>query len=288
MDFFSFVKDKSDELHNSNLSYSENSIWELIEGCTCIPKQDIILGRLPENFDESGFLKDFDASFERLKSGEPLQYITGKAYFRNIELYVNSSVLIPRPETEMLIDFAKSYFSQASIDAKNGLVADICTGSGCIAISIASEMGSTVYATDISNDCINLAKKNAALNGDSENMHFLCGNLCEPLSHLAGTFDCVVSNPPYVPTSVFESLKWTVKNFEPAIAFLAGDDGCQYMAELSSGAYRLLKPSAMFACEIFEENPDVFKGIIENAGFVQAEIVSDLAGRPRFVVAYKN
>lgn len=288
MDFFSIVKDKSEELRNSNLSYSESAIWELIESCTGILKQDIILGKLPENFDESSFLKDFDALFERLKSGEPLQYITGRAYFRDIKLEVNNTVLIPRPETEILVDIAKHYLQGKNIETGSARVGDICTGSGCIAISIASEMGATVYATDISNDCINLATKNAALNGVSENTHFLHGNLCEPLSRLAGTFDCVLSNPPYVPTSVFKSLKWTVRNFEPAIALKAGDDGCQYMAELSSGAYRLLKPDGMFACEIFEENPDVFKGIIENVGFVNAEIVSDLTGRPRFVVAYKK
>lgn len=288
MDFFSFVKDKSKELNQLNLDIPESCIWELVEFSSNVSKQDLVLGTYSVDFDESSFLITFNSLLERLKSGEPLQYITGKAYFRNIELHVNSSVLIPRPETEMIVDLAKRYSRQASIHAKDGLIADICTGSGCIAISIASEMGASVYATDISDDCINLAKKNASLNGVSEDTHFFCGNLCEPLSSLDGTFDCVLSNPPYVPTSVFESLKWTVKNFEPAIALKAGGDGCKYMAELSSGAYRLLKPAGMFACEIFEENPDVFKSIIENAGFIHAEIVSDLAGKSRFVVAYKN
>lgn len=288
MDFFSFVKDKSKELNCLNLDIPESCIWELVEFSSNLTKQDLVLGNYSVDFDENSFRITFNSLFERLKSGEPLQYITGKAYFRNIELNVNSSVLIPRPETEMIVDLAKRYFRQASIDARKSLIADICTGSGCIAISIASEMGAAVYATDISDDCINLAKKNAALNGVSEDTHFLCGNLCEPLSHLAGTFDCVVSNPPYVPTSVFESLKWTVKNFEPAIALKAGDDGCKYMAELSSGAYRLLKPAGMFACEIFDGNSKDFKGIVERAGFSDTEIVKDLAGKPRFVVAYKN
>ena len=288
MDFFSFVKDKSNELNQFSSDMPETCIWELVEFCADMSKQDIILGNLNSSFDEKSFQTSFNALIDRLKSGEPLQYITGRAYFRDIKLEVNNTVLIPRPETEMLVDIAKDYLQGKNIDTGSARVGDICTGSGCIAISIASEMGSTVYATDISNNCINLAKKNAAFNGVSENTHFLCGNLCEPLTHLEGTFDCVLSNPPYVPTSVFKSLKWTVKNFEPAIALKAGDDGCQYMAELSSGAYRLLKPDGMFACEIFEENPDVFKGIIENVGFVNAEIVSDLTGRPRFVVAYKK
>lgn len=287
MDFFSFVKDKSKELNHLNLDIPETSIWELVEFCAGMSKQDIILSNLNSNFNETSFRINFNALFDRLKNGEPLQYITGRAYFRDIKLEVNNTVLIPRPETEMLVDIAKDYLHSKDIETGSAIVGDICTGSGCIAISVAKETGAYVFATDISENCISIAKENAELNDISEKCEFLCGNLCDPLRFRQGTFDCVLSNPPYVPTSVYKTLMWSVKNFEPEIALEAGDDGCKYMGVLSDGAYTLLKHGGLFACEIFDGNSRDFKGIVGRAGFSDAEIVKDLAGKPRFVVAYK-
>lgn len=288
MDFFSFVKDKSNELTHLNFDIPESSIWELVEFCSGMSKQDISLGNLNSNFNETSFQSSFNALFDRLKNGEPLQYITGRAYFRDIKLEVNNSVLIPRPETEMLVDIAKDYMHSNNIETGSAIAGDICTGSGCIAISVAKETGANVFATDISEECISIAKKNAELNDISEKYEFLCGNLCDPLRSRQGTFDCVLSNPPYVPASVYETLKWSVKNFEPEIALEAGDDGCKYMVDLSDGAYSLLKHGGLFACEIFDGNSNDFKGIVERAGFSGVEIVKDLTGKPRFVVAFKN
>lgn len=288
MDFFSFVKDKSKELSQFNLDMPESFVWELVEFCASMSKQDIICGKLNSNLNETSFQSSFNALFDRLKSGEPLQQITGRAYFRDIKLEMNSSVLIPRPETEMLVDIAKDYLDSNNIETGSAMVGDICTGSGCIAISVAKETGAYVFATDISEECISIAKKNAELNDISEKCEFLYGNLCDPLRSRRGTFDCILSNPPYVPASVYETLKWSVKNFEPEIALEAGDDGCKYMGNLSDGAYALLKHGGLFACEIFDGNSNDFKGIVERAGFSDAEIVKDLAGKPRFVVAFKN
>lgn len=255
----------------------------------------------------------------RRGQGMPLQYITGTAPFRYLEVEVAPGVLIPRPETEVLVSEALAMLPPApkpqdsydevliaeirknacgeatdadsrperAEDADSGfLVADICTGSGCIACSIATEHARTrIIATDIAPEAIALARKNAERCGVSERIEVMQGDLgdCIPQS-LIGTFDLVVSNPPYVPTGVLADIPREVADYEPALALDGGKDGLDIFRRLADWAKRALKPGGGFACELHETCLDEAAAIAKDDGFLDVRIVHDLAGRPRVLV----
>lgn len=278
----------------------------------------------PLSAEERGVLRDWVA---RRGAGEPLQYITGEASFRYLTLKIRPGVLIPRPETEVLVSEGISSLREAK-DAAEALawkdfaekerarmeealsseereepfvpavfetpsfepvVVDLCTGSGCIACSVASEIpGSRVIATDISPDAVCLAKENVAAQGLSERVAVLECDLGEKIpDRFLGNVDLVLSNPPYVPTSVMEGIPSEVKDFEPALALDGGADGQDVFRRIAPLSFSLLKPGAMMAVELHEEGMDVAERIACQAGFVDVRTVEDLAGRPRVLTARK-
>lgn len=247
--------------------------------------------------------------------GVPLQYLTGTAPFRYLEVKVAPGVLIPRPETEVLVSEAlallppapkpqdaydQSLLAAMGVDAPAGaegadegavefLVADICTGSGCIACSIASEHGMTrVYATDIAQDAVKLARENAEQAGVSNRVEVIECDLGSGIPDgLLGRLDLVVSNPPYVPSAVLETIPHEVSGFEPALALDGGADGLDLFRRLAPWAYNALKPGGGFACELHETCLDAAEAYVRDCGFVEERTVLDLAGRPRVIVARK-
>lgn len=221
----------------------------------------------------------------RRGAGEPLQYIAGEVGFRHVDVKVRKGVLIPRPETEVLVSEAL-----ACMPAHDSfLAADICTGSGCIACSLAYERPAcTVVATDISPEALDLARENSKALGLEDRISFFEGDLGQAIpDSFVGTFDLVISNPPYIPTAVLPSLDREVTAFEPVLALDGGADGLDVFRPLTQWAYTALKPGGVYAVELHETCLDAAQEIAVQQGLSQCAIANDLTGRPRILVAHK-
>lgn len=284
----------------------------------------------PLSEDERAVLRDYT---RRRGAGEPLQYITGEAPFRHITVKVAPGVLIPRPETEVLVSEAlallpapakaptreeaalaarfEALVAEQGREAVEGalreslseeeaesllpyldgagaadqplLAADICTGSGCIACSLASEHPSVrVVATDIAPGAVALARQNACALGLAERVEVLECDLGEGIDPaLMGSFDLLASNPPYVPTAVLAQLPPEVGAHEPALALDGGPDGLDVFRRLLGLCSRALGPGGAFAFELHETCLDDAAAEARAAGFREVRITPDLAGRPR-------
>lgn len=235
---------------------------------------------------------------KRRASGEPLQYITGSTDFRFVSLHVEPGVLIPRPETEVLVSEALEELWRAYPALQNlgadiqgppapVFVADICTGSGCIAASVAHEVsGSQVWASDISPKAVHLARRNVHELGLDARVVVAQGDLCQPLpSSLSGRMHLVVSNPPYIPQAELEHIEREVSDFEPTLALDGGNDGLDVFRALLPQAYGLLCSGGVFAVELHETCLDTAASLAQDAGFAMVRIANDLANRPRVLVA---
>lgn len=237
----------------------------------------------PLSLSEREVLRDAVA---RRGGGEPIQYITGKAPFRHLEVKVRPGVLIPRPETEVLVEEVLGFLQ----DAPSPLVADIGCGSGCISCAIAQEAsGPVLWATDISSEACRLASENVEELHLQDAVHVVECDLDEGIPvQLNGMFDVMVSNPPYIPTAVMQGLPREVRDFEPALALEGGEDGLDVFRRLLDCASRRLKPQGLLAVELHEECLEAAKHLAEVHGFVRVRIVEDLASRPRILTALKG
>lgn len=210
-------------------------------------------------------------------AGEPLQYILGEAPFRKWMFKVDQRVLIPRPETEKLVDLALGYLPE-----RGGSVLDIGTGTGCIAISIKLESPSTeVAAIDVSREAIDVARGNAAILG-AEVFFERCDILIELPSR--DTFDIIVSNPPYIPFSDEDGMDATVKNYEPRSALFAGNNGMVFYERLAAIARVVLKAGGWLITEIHSPNVDTVSSLLLDSGMHAVRIEKDFAGRPRYAI----
>lgn len=318
-----YLERKGDE--NPRLS----SQWLLAEAC------GLSRIELYANFEQPLSLEERDvlrAYVTRRGKGEPLQYITGEVGFRHITVKVRPGVLIPRPETEVLVSEALALLpavpkrvavdsapdpqpsgpdgepgekpspdDPASEDVSREtsvredsaapvlLVADLCTGSGCIACSLAYEHPlARVLATDIAPEAVSLARDNAAALDLSERVEVLACDLGEGIdAALLGTLDLVVSNPPYVPTAVLDDIPREVAAFEPALALDGGDDGLDVLRRLLPWCKGALKPGGGFAFELHETCLDEAARLAAQAGFHDVRIVYDLTNRPRVLTGRK-
>ncbi len=221
---------------------------------------------------------------KRRSAGEPLQYITQSASFRYLTLKVKKGVLIPRPETEVLVSVALANIPK---DVEDILVADICTGSGCIACSIATERkGCKVIATDISPCACELARENVGLLKLDDFVDVIECDLGDGIdTSFMGTFDVVISNPPYIPTYIANTMPKEVEDYEPSLALFGGDDGLDIFRRLIEFSKKALKPGGMLAVELFEDSLDLAAGIAEANGFSEIKIEKDLADKPRVLSA---
>ena len=184
-------------------------------------------------------------------------------------------------------DFGRSSSAGMDETRKSLLVADLCTGSGCIACSLAYEHPDVrVIATDIAPEAVALAEENAEALGLADRVAVLQCSLGSGIGEKRmGTFDAVVSNPPYVPTAVMAGIPREVADFEPTLALDGGADGLDLFRPLAAWAARALKPGGVLACELHEGHMDAARAVAEAAGFSDCRIVDDLAGRPRVLVA---
>lgn len=215
--------------------------------------------------------EQFIAYVNRRKQGEPLQYIIGQWDFMGRTFKTDSRALIPRPETELLVEEALR-FCKAGFN-----VLDLCTGSGCIAVSIATTGNYNVTAADISADALCLAQEN----GTGLGINFVQSDL---FSNINGIFDIIVSNPPYISAHELDSLSPTVLNYEPHLALHGGDDGMDIYRRLIPKSLKFLKPGGALLLEI---GPEAVCGIMISSGFKNVQLKKDYAGLPRIVFGTK-
>lgn len=218
---------------------------------------------------------------ERRAAGWPQQYAAGRANFRGHWLSVDQRVLIPRPETELLVDLVIDRLPTA--DSRLPVVADVGTGSGAIAIALALEARvAGVIALDISADALNVALANAAALGVTERISFRRSDLL--LGLLGDRVDVIVSNPPYIATGEWDRLDPSVKDYEPRMALDGGEDGLDPTRRLALEARGALEPGGLLALEIDERRSAQTVQLVRSAGFESVEAADDLTGRPRFVL----
>jgi len=231
-------------------------------------------------------LTGYRALIERRASGEPLQYITGHQEFFGLEFEVTPDVLIPRPETEILIEetiriVAKSDFSGPAI-------IDVGTGSGCIAVTLARELvGVRVIATEISTAALEVARRNAARHGMTGRIEFLAANLLAAFAEIPFA-DIIISNPPYVARQDIETLQREVRDWEPRMALTDFADGLTFYRRLLADAPARLKPGGYLLCEMGYTQSGAIAAMIDRSIWSEPQILNDLQGIPRTMVTSKN
>jgi len=212
----------------------------------------------------------------------PIQYLCGITYWRDLKLKVTNKVLIPRPETELIIDIVFNIFRKKSDKL---FFAELGTGSGAISIALAlAYPSSDVVATDIDQGALEIATKNFINSCKQTNLKFYCGSWWSPLESFKGKLDLAISNPPYIPKDIYEKLPKEVINFEPKVALLGGEDGLNHIREIIEKAPLFLKEKGWLILENHFDQSEKVKQILVQNKFTSIEIVKDLSGIGRFTI----
>ena len=219
---------------------------------------------------------------KHLNTSIPIQYLCGISYWRDLKLEVSNKVLIPRPETELIIEIISERFKNN--DEKITFV-DLGTGSGAISIALALlNPNWNGIATDIDKDAIELASKNFTRNSKQSNLIFYHGNWWDPLRNFQGQIDLAIANPPYIPKDTYKILPLGVKNFEPKNALLGGEDGLDHINEIVQKAPLYLKHKGwLFIENHFDQGSRVKKLFLENR-FTEVKVLKDFSGIGRFTI----
>jgi release factor glutamine methyltransferase len=227
-------------------------------------------------------LGGFRELFKRRRNGEPVAYLLGEREFYGIALRVDSRVLIPRPDSECLVEVALERTRERSM---LGSALDLCTGSGCIAIAFARTRPTwSVTACDISADALEVARDNAHRTGAIRNLRFFEGSLFGPVQ--GQRFDLITANPPYIASAEVAELPPDVRDFEPRLALDGGADGLDFVRQIAAQAQAAMTPGALLALEIGWDQGEAARGILNQHGFTHVELARDLAGRERVVSGY--
>jgi release factor glutamine methyltransferase len=250
-------------------------LWSALAGIT--PGQTLLdSDQIVDDCRAEGFRHATD----RLSRGEPIAHVTGRAGFRHLGLRSDARALIPRPETEGLVDLLLQR-------VKHGAVADIGTGCGCLALSLALEGNfSRVVGVDCSGAAIALARANAELTGTPGTVEFVRADLCTPLR--AGCFDALVSNPPYLTQREYAELDRSVREWEPSLALCSGADGMAATAGLLDQAPVVLRSGGWLAIEVDCTRADKAARLAAARGWQDVSIHKDLFGRERYLLARRS
>ena len=271
---FEVLKEAQDFLSLAGVKDGRVSTEVLLAAVLKIPRSKLSLIHDKKLTKEEHSL--INSFLQRRAKREPVAYILGSWEFMGLEFKVNENVLIPRPETELLVEEVLNVKEKES-------VLDLCTGSGCIAISLA-KLGSfkNITASDISEKALAVAKDNASLNG-IENINFVLSNIFENLG--GSKFDIIVSNPPYVSPSEYKSLEPELLKYEPSIALVTEDDGLFFYKQIAHQAPKFLNKDGMVLVELNANKSGLIKDIFEAAGFKDIKIIKDYAGLDRILKA---
>jgi release factor glutamine methyltransferase len=248
-----------------------------------------------EAFLESAEAENYYALIARRAAGEPTQYLTGKQEFWGLEFEVTLAVLIPRPETEHVMEVALARLGprglkihmDTGLPRERLLVADVGTGSGCLAISLAYELPhADVFATDISAPALEVARRNALRHGLAARIGFSQTDLLESFAQKQHSFDLIVSNPPYVASSEADQLQREVRDHEPREALFGGPTGVEIYARLIKQAGSLLRSGGILVLELGYNSAEHVRTILtEQNGWANVTFTNDLAGIPRVAAA---
>ncbi len=236
-----------------------------------------------------GIVTRYRASVSRLARGEPFAYVAGSAGFRSLEVGVDQRVLIPRPETEGLVEcvlrWARARFEPAH--GCWGAIADVGTGSGAIALSLAVEgRFERVVATDVSEGALAVATENQRRLCPGAALEFRLGAFCEPLE--PEHFVVIVSNPPYLTNDEFRCLDPSVRNFEPRGALVSGEDGLVHTKRLLEDAKQRLEPGGLLAIELDSQRASEARSLALRLGWDEVTVRTDLFGRFRYLLAVRE
>lgn len=220
----------------------------------------------------------FTQYINQIINGKPLQYITQKQEFMKIDFFVNENVLIPQPDTEVLVEtvleICKKY------DKQNLKILDLCTGSGAIAISLSKILDIKIFASDISQKALEIAKKNNIANNTK--VKFIESDLFKQINEKK--FDIIVSNPPYIKNKDIKTLSKQVQN-EPYIALAGGEDGIEFYRKIIDDSYKYIKKNGFLCLEIgYDQKEDLIKLIKQNENYKYENCIKDLSNNDRCIV----
>jgi release factor glutamine methyltransferase len=262
---------------------AQREIDWLLQAVSDVDRLSLKLGTLPATVNLQRPWPAIVALWEqRLQQRTPVQYLVGSTPWRNLELQVSPDVLIPRPETELLIDIA---IERATLSVGHWL--DLGTGSGAIAISLARAFPlAQIHAVDLSAAALEIAKNNARSNGVGDRLQFYQGAWWEPIGHLRGQCQGTISNPPYIPTATVATLEPEVRHHEPHLALDGGDDGLDCIRALVRGAPDFLVSGGLWAIEMMAGQGAAVTELLQQQGsYRDIQIINDWAGFDRFVLA---
>lgn len=267
-----------DRLRAAGVASPEHDAAELLAHVHGLERRDLfridtVAGELAERF---------DALIGRRAAREPLQHLTGAAFFRHVELAVGPGVFVPRPETELLAGWAIEH-ALAVGAGRAAVVVDLCTGSGAIAKAVADEVpDADVHAVELDESAHGWAERNLAGTG----VDLRQGDMATAFDDLVGTVDVVVCNPPYIPLEAWESVAVEARDHDPHMALFSGDDGLDAIRVLAARAARLLRPGGVVGAEHADAQGESAPAVFAATGrWVDVVDHRDLAGRPRFTTA---
>ena len=219
---------------------------------------------------------------DHLLNSCPIQYLCGITFWRDLKLKVTNKVLIPRTETELIVDIVFNIFRKKS---EKFFFAELGTGSGAISIALALAYPlSKGLATDIDQDVLEIAAKNYVNSSKQSNLKFFCGDWWSPLESFQGKIDLAISNPPYIPRDTYEKLPKEVKNFEPKVALLGGEDGLKHIREIIQKAPLFLKERGWLILENHHDQGEKVKQLLIKNKFTSIQILNDFSGIGRFTI----
>ncbi len=269
-------------LEQAGIESAEQEAYWIVEHVLRLPVHHVVANR--DRLLSPAELVAARGLIERRVGREPLQYILGTQEFCGLEFDVNQAVLIPRAETELLVD----YVAQRIPAERQATIVDVCTGSGCIAVAIARlRPRARVIATDLSTPSLEVARRNAARHAVCERITWLEGDLLEPLAGrgLEGRIDVIVSNPPYISEADWATLQPEVRLFEPRGALVAGPQGTELHERLLQEAGRYLSPGGALIMEIGAGQARAMRRIVDQIpGYRFHRLVYDKAGLERVVI----
>ena len=265
-------------LKNENIDAPKNKARMLLQATLKKSREYLMIydNKEVENIDRDRYIKNV----KRLILGEPLQYITGIQEFMKLNFLVTKDVLIPRPDTEILVEEV----IRKAENIPNPVILDLCTGSGAIAVSPAKYIKNVhICAVDISSKALEIAKKNAELNGVKNNIEFIESNLFDKIKERK--FDIIVSNPPYIETETIKTLSKDVQN-EPKIALDGGKDGLDFYRKIADSGSKYLNRQGYICLEIGYNQRIAVRQILENKKrYVNINCIKDLCGNDRVITA---
>jgi release factor glutamine methyltransferase len=216
----------------------------------------------------------------------PVQYLTGRAHFRRIDVEVGPGVFVPRPETEVMTGWAIEHLTSLAAGPHRPSVVELCTGSGVIAKAIASELTRVdIYAVEVSDEAAAYARRNLA----ETLVELHVADMVTALEDLNGSVDLVIANPPYIPLDAYELVAPEARNHDPMLALFSGADGLDAIRTVVSVATRLLRPAGLLCCEHADVQGESAPAVVVASGaFIAVRDHRDLTGRPRFVTAVRR